>query len=319
MADNFFTIPLINPVKFYDVDRANLDKYFTKHFDDYPFDERLYDWHEPDEYVQPWQTTDIIKLQFESTFDPIIVELVDRFGIAQITLPALVGLPNKYYANTFSFEIAMSLASVTTGCYRLKLTAGSAGPSQKVYLSGRQYITATPFTYPTLMMEYWHSRFHEDVIFETGIKFQYRLLGHLGFLSPGRDDEKTKDQRYNPTILSSRSFRKQDVFFGDDFGLPDDVIDLLNRIWGCNNVYIDNKSFAANDGDFEYFDVTHQKYPRRGVKLTVEEGINRRSAIFSVETDTTKKLVYGIVVEAKVWGDTSNQGSSNTVPIITVE
>jgi hypothetical protein len=317
MADNILYIPFLNPIKFFLTDRANLSNFFTKHFDNFMFDERLLAWQEPADYCQPWQTTDIINLQFESTFDPLIVELYNSSDIAVITLPALIGLPNKYYPNTYSFEVSMSLAGLTTGCYYLKITAGT-GDAQKFYISNCQYISSTPFTVPNLLIQYSNSRFHEDVIFETGIEFQYRLFGHFGFLKPGRQEEKYKDQKFNPATLSSRSFRQFDLFLGDEYGLPDDVIDLVNRICGCNNIIIDNKSFAiAEGGAFEFTDI--QDYPKRGVKLLVEEGINRGSRLFAQDTDVTKKINYGIVVEAKVWGDTSNQGSGNVVPVEAVE
>lgn len=318
MADNFLYIPLINPVKFYDPDRAVTDKYFTPHFDQFPFEERLYDWQQPEEYTQIWQVDDIINLQFESSFDPIIVELIDQYGVATITLPALVGLPHKLFANTFSYEVAMSLATVTTGCYRIKITAGSGG-GQKIFWSKWMYISEEPIR-NSICIEYWHTRFREDVMFETGIKFQYRLFGHLGFMTPGVQNEQYRDQRYNPTILSSKSFRQYKAIFGDEFGLPDDEIDLLNRIWGCNNVLIDNKSFCAADGSkFEFEEIENGLYPKRGVRLNIEEGVNRNSSLFTVETDVTKKLNYAIAVSKKVWGDTSNQGSSNTVPLVQVE
>lgn len=317
MADNFLYIPYINPVKFYEPDRAVTDTFFTPHFDDFPIAERLYEWQTPADFVQLWQITDIIKLQIESTFDPIVVQLLDSNDSVVIDLPALVGLPNKYYPNTFSYEVAMSLAAVPTGCYRLRILAGPEGDFQRTFLSGWQYVSETPLP-NTLLIEYWHNKFHEDVVFETGIKFQVRIHGHFGFMKPGRSEERYKDQRFNPSLLSSRSFRQFDLILGDEFGLPDEMIDLINRICGCNNITIDNKSFSVVEGgQLEFTDA--QDYPKRGVKLTVEEGINRGSKIFAVETDTTKKLQYGIVVEAKVWGDTSNQGSNNTVPIITVE
>lgn len=320
MADNFLYIPFLNPVKFFEVGKTNLDQYFTKHFDDYEFASRLYDWQVPEDYVQLWQTTDIINLQFESTFDPIVVDLLDSSGNSVTTLPALIGLPNKFYPNVFAFEIALSLADVDTGCYRLQLTAGS-GDGQKVYLSNRMYISAAKFAKSTLLIEYYHSRAHDDVMFESGIKFQYRVPGYIGYLKPGRVLEAYKDQKQNPSVLSSRNTRGWPVYFGDQYGLPDDAIDLLNRIWGCDSVSIDGKSFAAIESELEFFEVDGEniEYPKRGVKLQIEEGINRNSSIFAVETDTSKKLAYGIVVEAKVWGDTSNQGSANTVPIITVE
>lgn len=314
---NLLYIPYLNPVRFYASDRATTDVYQTPHFEDFPLAERLLPWQSPADYAQPWQVDDIIKLQFESTFDPLIVELIDENGGAAITLPALVGLPNRYYPNTYSYEVSMSLASVLTGCYRLRLTAGPSGPTQKTYLSGWLYISEDPIP-NTVLIEYWNSRFYDDVVFETGIKFQMRLPGHFGFLKPGSSEERYKDQRFNPAVLSRRNFRQFDLVLGDEFGLPDEVIDTVNRITGCNNLLIDGKSFAVAEGAaFEFQDV--QNYPKRGVKLVVEEGINRGSKIFGQAIDATKKLNYGIVVDAKVWGDTSNQGSANTVPIITIE
>ena len=317
MADNFLYVPFINPVKFYEGGATYADKYQTNHFDDYKFADRLLPWQSPEGYEQIWQDTDIINLQFESTFDPIIVELIDEDNVAVITLPALIGLPNKFLANTYAFEVAMSLAGVATGCYQLRITAGSAGPQQKTYLSVCQYISSEVIE-NSICLEYWNSRFHQDIVFETGIKFQFRVFGHLGFLDPGRKDELYRDERYNPALLNSRTLRQWPVTFGNERGIPDDIIDLLNRIWSCDNVLIDNKAFGLSDNSkFEF--VGEEGYPMRGVRLTVEEGINRNSRAFAIDTDTTKKLTSTIMVDAKVFGDIANQGSSNTVPVFNIE
>lgn len=319
MADNFFYIPFINPVKFVDKAQTNPAAYNTKHFEDYLFKNRLYEWQRQVGFAQVWQTTDIIKLQFEATFDPIIVDLLDENGNSAITLPALIGLQNKFIPNLYSFEIAMSLAGLSSGIYTLQVTAGSSGPQQKIYTSGCLYIYDGILA-DTILLEYWHNRYHEDVIFETGVKFQIRVHGSFSFMTPGTTSERYKDQAYNPEILSSRSFRQWTVHFGDLYGLPDDMVDLLNRIWTCNNVLIDGKAFGAVDGKLEFIDGGSEfEYPKRGVKIMVEEGINRRSKIFAVDTDTTKRLVTSIIVDAKVFGDISNQGSANTVPVINIE
>lgn len=313
--DNFLYIPFLNPVKFVKVGRSNLAIYNTKQFDEYLFKERLYPWQQPEDYVQVWQTTDIISLQFESTFDPIIVQLVDKWGNEILSQPALIGLPNKFLPGTFSFEVSMQLAGLTTGCYKMRVLAGS-GSEQQVYESGRMYISAEPLP-GTILTEYYHKRSWQDVMFETGIKFQLRLPGHLGMLIPGANLEKYKDQVYNSTTLNARSFRQWPLIYGDEYGLPDDELDRLNRIWTCSNVTVDGKLMAVVDGKFEFKEVTN--YPKRGAVLLVEEGLNRRSAVFALETDTTKRLVTSIIVEAKVFGDTSNQGSANTVPVINIE
>lgn len=316
MAENFLYIPYINPVRFYETTRATTNKFQTPHFEDFMFEERLYQWDEPETWKQPWQTDDTIYLQFESTFDPITVELINlKTNAIPISLVAIMGLPNRFIPGTFSFSVSMSLAGLTTGCYRLKVTAGS-GPGQKIYESPIQYISSTPLKY-SFLMQYWSNRdFFEDVIFKGGLKFEYRIQGAIGRLKPGRFSERYKDQRYNPYVLSAKPFRQFRIFFGDRWGLPDDVVDLLNIIWGCSNVSIDNKLFCCVDDEFEFVDIDNK--PKRGCSITCEEGLNRRSKIFSSTVDTNKKLFYAIASDIKFFGDTSNQGSSNSVPVVTV-
>lgn len=312
MANNL-DIPLSNPVKFFKVNRTVTAKYGTKHFDQFMFDERLYNWEIEEDFVQIWQTTDIINEQFESNFDPITVEL-RRWSDDKIilTLPALIGLPNLDLPGQYSYKINMSLAAIVTGCYYLRLIAG-IGESQEIYESCRQYISSTPIK-DSFCIEYWSSKdFHDDVIFKDGWKFQYRMFGVIGRLKPGRTTERYKDQRYNPTVLSAKPFRRFPIYFGDKYGIPDDVIDLLNSIWCHDNVTIDSEFFCMADEEFEFVEIDRK--PKRGCKATFEPGLNRRSVRYEQNVDTTKRLVFGISVTPKIFGDLSNSGSSNTVPI----
>lgn len=328
MANNFIYIPELNPVPFFEVTRSNLPAYFTKHFESYPFKERLYFWQQQDDFIQVWQTTDIIYLQFESSFDPIIVNILDSGGNVLQAFPALIGLPNKFIPGTFSFEVSISLAGFQTDCYYLQLILGT-GAQERILISNRQYVSAVQLE-NTLLLQYWHSRFHKDVIFETGIQFQLRVTGLFGFLDKVRKDEAYRDEKYNPTLLSSRSSKQWPVYFGipgqgilakrDFYGLTDDMINLIDEIWSCDNVLIDGKPFGIADGSkLEYTTADSDgNYAKRGLKVMVEAGINRNSRLFALNTDTTKKLITSIIVDASVFGDTSNQGSSNTVPVYNI-
>lgn len=316
MANNFLYIPELNPIVFYDVDRTSYNKYFTKHFEYFKFDERLYYWQQRENYKQIWQTDDIIYLQFESTFDPIIVSILDQYGVTKNTFSALIGLPNKFIDGTFAFQVEISLADLPTGCYFIKIEAGT-GDEKKTLISDKQFVSSAQLP-NTILLEYWSNSFHKDVMFESGIKFQFRVPGSFGFLDKPRKDEYYRDEKYNATLLSSKSSKQWPLYFGDQFGLPDDIINLIDEIWSCDNVLVDNKPFCIADGaKFEY--VTVDRYPKRGMKINVEAGINRNSRIFSVTTDTTKKLITTVIVDAKVFGDTSNQGSSNTIPTYNIE
>lgn len=323
MADQFLYDPELNPIIWYDPTLVNLPAYNTKDFDYYPFDQRGKPWLQAASYSQIWQTTDIINLQFESQFDPITIDLLDQDGNSLIIEPALIGLPNKFLTGTFSFEIMMSLAGLETGCYRLKRTLGSAGPLQKIQYSGWMYISSDPIG-ETILIQYWNSRFFKDVIFETGIKFQLRVPGWIDYDRMGRvvKQELMRDQRYNPTILSSKSAKNIPVYFGDEFGLPTDITNIIEQIWECDNVLIDGIPFGIADGaKMEFIDIDNdsRQYRLRGLKTTIEPGINRNSRVYSITTDPTKKIISTIIVDAAVFGDLANQGSSNTVPVFNVE
>src|SRR5205809_3270683 len=102
--DSNIYMPLLNPVKLFKVGRAVTAKYQTKHFDDFQFQERLYDWEVEEDFIQIWQTTDIISWRFEADYSPLTMELVNKKGIVVITLPALIGLPNKFFPGTWQFK-----------------------------------------------------------------------------------------------------------------------------------------------------------------------------------------------------------------------
>lgn len=317
--DNTIYTPELNPVVFYRADRATTDGFQTAHFEDFPFGERGKDWLQTGRFKQVWQTDDIINLQFTSTFDPIIVTLLNTADEAIITLPALIGLPNIYYPNAFSFEVAMSLAGVETGCYRLQRTLGSAGPSQVIEYSDWMYISSDPIE-DTILIQYKHSRFYKDVIFETGIEFGLRVPAWIDYDRQGRKSKQElyRDERYNQTILNSHSAKNVPVYFGDELGISTDIINIIELALECDSFKLDNKLMCVADGaSLEYIDFESQRF--RGMHCIMEPGINRSSRITSVDTDTTNKLTYGIMVDRKVFGDTSNQGSGNTVPVLTVE
>lgn len=322
MPNNILYCPLINPVKFYEVGLAFPDKYQTKHFDDFGFKDRLYPWQQPEEEVRIWQTTDIVYIQVTANFSPVVLELVDMDDNPLIQLPANITLANIYVDGAYIYQFSMSLAGLATGCYRFRIIAGPDGEFQKVYRSDKHFISAEPIA-NTMLIEYQDGKdYHQDVLFVTGIKFQMRMFASFNFLDPGRDDEYMRDQRNNGLLLSSFTKRQWPVQFGNEFGCTDDEIDLLNRIWSCSNVELDNKLFGVtDDSKFEFTAVDEMYYPKRGVRLLVEEGINRNSSVFSLTLDTTKKIISVINVDNKVFGDMANSGSANTVPVhnITVE
>lgn len=312
---NQIIIPDMNPVEFYEMTPAEVPQYISKPYGKYPFlvQNRNRKWLNQVGYKQKWATSDVTYLQFESNFEPIQLQVVDCHDIARLTQNSLQKRANKYIAGYYVYENTVSWATIPPDkTYWIKLIL----PDGKVWIS--EPIEVKVIHKNTLLLEYRNSRYHGNIIFETGIKFGFRVEATIGFLDPGSENIIYNDQKRNPTLLNSKTFRGWPLSIGGSRGCPDWVYDKLNNIWSCNEVTIDGISYArAGDGKFEF--TTAERYLLRGSRMNIMEGINRGYKVAGVGIDPTKKLVVQFQLDGTVWGDISSQAGSNLVPIISSE
>lgn len=317
MAEQIIYNPRMCPIKWVELDPVDIPQYISKAMDDYVFSEQLaeFPYLEQVQYAQKWQTNDTIKEQNEANYDPIDVSLIDVNGTALITVIAQNLLLNKYVPGMYIYEWTMSLVDVPEGCYFLKKECGD--PVLKTLISEPQLIKVI---HPgTELYEYRNSRYHGDVVFETGIMFGFRVESAMppGSLLPGGTRNIYEDEKLNPFVTQAKPFDEYTVTIGGPDGVPDWVIQKMNWIWSCNDVTIDGKSFAMSGTAFEYNEEIN--FPMRGVKIRVREGINRGSKIVTAMSNPNLKLVVGINVETKLFGDVSGNGSNNVINIFAVE
>lgn len=307
---NFLYIPELNPVKLVDMSPTVLPQYLSKMLEDYRYADTLREFQEQVFYSQKYQTSDVIYLQFESNFDPIQVQLIDENGAVRVSLNATQKLLNIYQAGFYVYEATISLASIPPGLYYVKVLAGS-----KTLISEPICVQTTHEK--TILFEYWNTKYHQDVIFETGIHFSFRCEAMIGFLNPGNQEVVYEDQKLNPTVISSRPFSSFKLWIGSERGIPDWVIKKMNYIWSCNSVLLDGHSYAKNsDAKLEIKE--EDGYPMRGLAFDIREGINRGSKIISPDVDTTKKISVAYQMDSRIFGDLTNPGS-NLVPLISTD
>lgn len=315
MADNTIYVPLINPMKFVNVARTNLAQYFTKQFDQYLFYEQLYDFEEKVNYFQRIFKGDTISLQFSSNFSPIQIDVINKYGNSVLTFVALQVRRNTYDPDYYIYEAVINTSALEEGCYSMQVTAGTTQP---ILLISEIFIITTDIT-NTLYFEYSNSVYHEDVLFETGIKFSMRVPGIIAGYTPGAKDVIYEDQILNNTLLSSRAYRNFKLFIGNSEGIPDWIIDKLNRVLSCDRVSIDGKLFCKADGA-KWEEKPEENYAMAGWTIDLRESINRYSLIYQVGTiDANKKLLVVHNVESKGFGDVSGNGNNNVVPIVELE
>lgn len=309
MASRIY-IPKINPLKWVEVGATANPKYHTKHLDTAFFEDRAQPWDQREYRCQVWQTTDIIPQQFASNFAPVLVKLISEEGQVITSAVAVNAYPWRNSAGFSSYEVFISLAGLDTGHYYGEMVLGT-GSDTKTLRSNDFYISDTPLT-NTILLEYSHFEHHEDVMFETGITFQWRTAGYISKLLPGMAQEIYTDQRQNPVSLSAVPFNQFEVYFNSEFGATDDDLDLLNRIHTCSYVAYDGKQFTAMDGGkFEFIEAEGSR--KRGFKLKVQPTINRPSLAVGLDLNPNKKIVVLLNVDGQTFGDLSGQG--NTVPI----
>lgn len=311
MANTLY-IPRLNPIKFYDQLQVANAAYQSKYLDDYPFREQIEPWQERTKYPQKWQTSDTIPLQVESDFSPLQLDVINRYGNVVTSLVADQIIANKYIPGAYVYEWTLSLAAFEEGCYQFRITNGNL--NELNMLSDVQDVRVLQPN--TKYIQYRNSQFLGDVIFETGITFNFRVEASFGFLNPGVKMEAYEDQKLNPTVLSARAFRVWPLVIGGSAGVPDWVIDLVNLIWCCNEVAIDGKLFARH-GDAELAFDEEEDYPMRAVTIELQEGLNRSSKIVNPELNTNLKLVVIGNIDTMFFGDLSANSSSNLVPVET--
>lgn len=313
MANQIY-IPFSNPVDFYEVDKAELPQYISRHMDDVWLKDQLEEYETPVRYTQKWRTDDAIPFQYTSNFASIQVQLIDCQQNVILTQVVTQKRINKFISGYYLYENTISLANVPEGIYFILLKLG--GGTKRMISEPQEVNNSIP---GTLLFEYSNSRYHGDIVYETGIQFAFRIEGKFRNYQPESERTAYIDQKHNPTILNAIPFNTWEIIFGKNKGISDWAARKLNWIFSCDNVRIDGKPYAVVEDsqlDPNEFDPV---YKLRSWTLRVQEGYNRASKIVGVEVDTTKRLLVGIAVDSTLFGDLSSQAGNNIINITDIE
>lgn len=97
---------------------------------------------------------------------------------------------------------------------------------------------------------------------------------HIKEYEPSAEAERYDDQVWDSVTLSSTPYRTFKLFIGDDYGVPDYVVEKINRYLACDHVYLDGKEFTINGKS--KIDMQHNKfYGFIGASVELREALNR--------------------------------------------
>lgn len=305
-------IPILNGLQFVDVDPPDSPLYATKHIDNWLFADQLYKFQGQIPFLQPWLSQDIVRLQFESNFTPLQLDLYDQYGRRQTgySASATQVRANRYMPGFFVYEATLTLAGLGRGPYRYIITPGNDTTKRQK----SEWFIIAPNYERTILLKYWNSYFHGDVVFETGIQFTLRIPGYIEYDAPGNKVVTFENQPLNQTVVSAKRFRQIILHVGDGSGVPPWMIDKINAAWCCNNVELDNKPFALTDGKWNV--LSEDDNALKGYSMNIREGINRSSKIITGTGDPLKKITIISNIDGRLYSDVSANAGETVIQIL---
>jgi hypothetical protein len=313
--DNYFSLSPLNPLNFVFKDRALLPQYNTKFSDEFLDQEARKPWQGAGRYYQKWQTNDRIFLQGVANVGPINFTLYDCRGVR-------VGAPlaftqvrqNRYIPGMFIYQVS-HVPNVPKGRYRYEITVGNPVTD----ILEIDYIDIAPQWPNTVLLEYSNSFYYGDGIFATGWEPSFRVEGWFKQMAPASKDELYQDQALNQRMLFSDPYTVRKFIIGPPGGVPDWLIEKLNWILGCDELFIDGKAFTKADGA-KFQEEEIDGHPFRGWSIDLQETNRRSSKVFPVDPSVGgKKLIVALNVEAQGFADTTTGNASNVIQITSVE
>jgi hypothetical protein len=307
MANSLY-FPFINPVKFYLPTPSTL--YHTRHIDDFEFFDSIPEWSEQVDYIQPWEKTDKIRLQFQADFGPWNFVIKDLDGNVINTI-AIGSLPNLNNPDLNLYQQEIDLSPYDDGGYRFFLQGGVGTPL--ILQSNKQEI-CTQHKH-SILFDVKNYEYHEGVVFETGIRIQFRVEGAIKFKSPAFKDQSFEDQPLDQSLLNSIAYRIHELILGDAAGVPDYVPDIVNRLLSCTDVKIDGRQYAKNDGA-KWESNELENYELRGWKIEMRPSLNRPAMVYTNSQPINAR--FAVVANADTKGFDSS-ASGTVIPLINVE
>jgi hypothetical protein len=268
------TIPYLNPVKFHKLTPDETAKYLTRHMDDWNFSNTVPAYQIKQHYYQPFQTSDSLELQLESSFTAHTAKIVDGCGVTVQTLTMVQGAESASEPGLFIYEISQSLAAIEPGKYYITINC-----NDELVLVSEPIEIKEVHEY-SIVIEYSHTQNKDGLIFETGKTLELRVGGHIIFKEPASKDTSYEDQSYDTTTLDSVPYRIWELYVGGSTGIPPYLIDKINRILGCNSLKVEGIYFAKPEGA-KLEAIVADDYTLRGWTVDLQEAENQYSLEYS--------------------------------------
>jgi hypothetical protein len=306
---NSIIIPHLLPIRFVPVGTPAYKTFFSDWY------RNLVQYYEkPDDYFQKWIEGTIIRLQFQANFGPVQLQILDCSGKVLSIVPALA-VATELYDTGFTTYEATFTPPVMAGTWFVLINAG-IGEGLQQFISEPQITPAHPRG--LLTVKYSNSFNDDQVVFDTGIEFNMNVEAIISEFIPKAKATVWEDQPMNLRAIEAIPYQQFKLIVGNGFGVPDWVIDKLNRIVCCTDVFFDSIQYTRVAGA-EWQPTRADRYARAGWRLDIQPTLN--SAALRGENNFSPAQNFTIVynIDTRVFGYFNGPAGSNIVQITAVQ
>lgn len=278
-----FSISNLNPLRF--IDTSTINDSFDGDF----AVRQILSYQNPECYFQKWQRSDVLKLQLLSDFVPDDLSFKDVCTNAIISTASWAEVETIITGQTFRcYQLEFDISVLPEGKYYAEF----AYTDQDLYY---HLLISEPFSIAdvqdnTMLLSYKNSENNFDVIFDTGIEFEFRVESAIKNYSPGNDRFVYTDQKQNPTLLSAVPFRKFKFYLGYQKGFPGWVIDKVNWIQSVDQVAYNGVYYQIADGA-EYETETNDANEYTGGSIDIQPTDNNFNKYRTEPSDTANTFI----------------------------
>jgi hypothetical protein len=272
----------INPLRF--KKQGFSSSFNTKYFDQHLLPDTILDFEESSDYHQPWQVSDLIHIQIKTDNLSVQInfhqeedgDIIHNVFFTQVSTAVIIvgGVPTTFYW----MEAYVDLNSVGEGHFYATIVGGSDTlESNKICVQTAQK--------HTVLIKYFHSEFHEDIIFESGIVFYLRINAFVRHNLPERQSTTYEDQVLNVVNLKGLPYNSW-TLITEAHGIPTYMIDMINRACTCDNLFFDDRQFTIPDNS-KWEEKQQELYVLRGWGIDIRERVIKSSIAFNGASPTS--------------------------------
>lgn len=287
-----FEIPPINPIKLYKqsdifgpaIAGFNAFNAFDPNINDKGMDSdffyrNLRSWMTKRNYWQPYQQGDSITLQWVGLDDEAgptityVVRILDCNG----TVVKSANASSTAVGSSYIREVEIPLYDVLEGKYFVQIQNLSLLTNYDFWVIS-EGIEVKQYHANTSLIKYSNTSNDQGIFWETGLIMQKRIHAYMK-VNPDAKFNVYEDQPLNLQMLSGVPFREWILSIGvDSKPFPPYELDILNRVFLCDTLQIDNTLYTLNEG--AKFEVQQaDKFPLMTANIAMREKVNNQDLV----------------------------------------